>query len=183
MNIFTFRFINLLKNIMKKFISTTLFFLITLNLLVAQKKNEEIFHLKAGPIDGGYKKLIDIDKQDTLHYIYLGFQNQKYQSITDIKSIMITKKVILDEFQKDLKTAYKEMLKGEKISLAWEREDYKLNLYDFTKSIYISEGKGTGGYTILSKNQLATLIELLYQIDLGKDETKTALPIGEILEK
>ena len=145
------------------------FLLICPILLFAQKKRENIISERVGPLYVDYIRSIDMDKGDTLLYFYLGFQNAKYSSITDIKSVFITQKDVYQSFMKDLLSAHKVLAAGEKTNIDWDRSpNYKMNIYDFSKSNpYLQEGKGTGGYTVLSKGILINLIETMSQIDFG----------------
>jgi hypothetical protein len=117
---------------------------------------------------------IDLESQDTLSYVYLGFQNAKYTSITDIKSIFFSKDDIFKQFLKDLKIALEELKKNEKTNLNWDRSpNYQLKIYDFSKNLYVFEGEGTGGYTLLTQKNIQILIEQLSQIvEIGSDEIK-----------
>ena len=143
------------------------FFLVSSTFVFSQTKRIEILKEEVGPISVRYIKSINLDKGDTLYYIYLGFQNAKYTSITDIKSIGFTKDNIFKQFLKDLNIALEEMGKNEKVNLDWDRgPDYKLNIYDFNRnSLYVVQGTGTGGYTILTKNQVSDLIKILSRIE------------------
>lgn len=138
----------------------------------SQKKTVKLLEAGIGPISLEYSKSIDLENQDTLFYVYLGFQNAKYTSITDIKSIFFTKDEVFKKFIQDLKIALEELEKNEKIDLEWDRRpDYQLKLYSFSKDLYIIQGKGVEGYTKLTKKQIPTLIERLSQIvRLGSDE-------------
>lgn len=102
---------------------------------------------------------------DTLIYFYWGFQNQKYSQITDIGSIMITKKEDLQLLASSLqKVSEKEKGVSFEISVG----NYAtINLYDFANTIYISDKNGK--YTTISKNKAKEIaVELQEYINFLK---------------
>jgi hypothetical protein len=157
---------------MKKVLFITLIIIPFLSF--SQKKTVNLLESKVGPISLKYSMAIDLESQDTLSYVYLGFQNAKYTSITDIKSIFFSKDDIFKQFLKDLKIALEELKKNEKTNLNWDRSpNYQLKIYDFSKNLYVFEGEGTGGYTLLTQKNIQILIEQLSQIvEIGSDEIK-----------
>lgn len=157
---------------MKKVLFITLIIIPFLSF--SQKKTVNLLESQVGPISLKYSMTIDLENQDTLAYVYLGFQNAKYTSITDIKSIFFSKDEIFKQFLKDLKIALEELEKNEKINLEWDKSpNYQLKIYDWSKNLYVREGEGTGGYTTLSKKQIQILIERLSQIvAIGSNEIK-----------
>jgi len=145
---------------MKKFI--ILFLLSTFSLVVtAQNKTVKISELQIGVLSCKYSMRIDLEKKDTIRYIYLGFQNAKYSSITDIKSVMFdVSKDSTDvyDFKKDLKMALSEI--GNKTSISWDKKNYSVALYDFNNKLYLREASKDGsGYTLLTKGQVEKLID------------------------
>ena len=62
------------------------------------------------------------------------------------------------------------------------RDKYKLSLYDFTNNLYLAEAKGTGGYSIMSKKNVAEMLELVSTIDFGKETLLPAKTIDEIIQ-
>lgn len=160
---------------MKKTLST-LFALFLLTGLMAQKKTIDILTKKLGKIERiVYAKEVDLDKGDTAYYIYMGFQNAKYSTITDIKSIILTKEEDLAELIKDLRLALPEM--GTKTTLHFDRKKYSLAVYDFTKELSFGQAQNNGsGYCFLNKKDVEKLIALLETIQFGKDELLTPQP-------
>lgn len=143
------------------------FLLISSIFVFSQTKRIEILKEEIGPLSIKYVKSINLDKGDSLYFVYIGFQNAKYTSITDIKSLGFSKDNIFKQFLKDLNIALEEMEKNQKVNLDWDRSpDYKLNLYDFnSNNLYVVQGAGTGGYTIISKKQVSELIKILARIE------------------
>ena len=91
--------------------------------LNAQTKRLSISEKQIGGVNCKYYKSIDLDKIDTVAYVYLGFQNAKYSTISDIVSIffeLTTDSTDIFDFIKDLKTALPEM--GNKSSIAWNKK-------------------------------------------------------------
>ena len=80
-------------------------------------------------------------------YFYYGYQNQKYQHITDIGSVFLSKK-------SDLKL--------------FADKKFRMRLYDFSEMIYIEDTKDK--YTTLSKKNAKKLADEIYtKLDLLKD--------------
>lgn len=132
----------------------------------AQKKTVELSKQKIGELDCTYSKVIDLENADTTYYVYIGFQNAKYKSVSDFKSIMFRENEVLAEFIKDLKLAQPEL--GNKTNLDFNRKDYNLNVYDFSKNLSIGESskKGTG-YCYVSKKDVEKLLGYLESIKFG----------------
>ncbi len=132
---------------------------------IGQTKEVIISKESIGSISCKYALSINMDKGDTLRYIYIGFQNEKYSSITDIKSIAfhaLKDSAGIIKFNKDLRAAVLEM--GSKTEMSWSRDAYDLALFDFTDKLYVIEGKKGSGYTTLSKKQVFQLIDWLDKI-------------------
>jgi hypothetical protein len=113
----------------------------------------------------GYEIVNSIREKDTMTYFYYGFQNQKYQHITDIGSVFLSKKSDLKLFaDKLIEFSVKE--KGTDISFA--DKIFKMMLYDFSEMIYIEDSKGK--YTTISKKNAKKLADEIYtKLDLLKD--------------
>ncbi len=136
----------------------------------AQVKTIKLLDTRVANVHILYDKMVDLEKNDTLYMVYMGFQNAKYSSITDIKSIAITDSTTFNEFKKDLNTAFKQMETGEKVSMRWDRKEYGLILHDWTSELSLENGeKYSRGYTYLSKKQVLKLITQVSRINLGSD--------------
>lgn len=139
-------------------------FIILVLPLFGQTKQNTLSEKKISELSCSYYQSIDIDKNDTNNYIYLSFQNAKYQAITDIKSILFNRKYNKEEiieFINNLKTAQKEM--GLKQNITWTKNKYKISLYDFSNDLYLSENK-YDGYTKIKKHNVELLINWLESI-------------------
>ena len=136
----------------------------------AQTKRENLLSDKVGTINIKYIKSTDLDKNDIYYFVYLSFQNEKYTTITDTKSLGFKDKESLSEFVKDLNTAKTQMDLNQKVNLSWNRNNYNLKLYDFTNVLYITQSDGVKGYCTINNNLVEKLIQLLSKIDFGKDE-------------
>lgn len=144
-----------------------LLFALALSLSVnAQTKRVIISEAQIGEISAKYLKSINIETKDTLYLAYMGFQNKKYKSITDIKSIYFKTQDEINEFVKDLKLAVSES--ESKTSMDWNRVNYTIMLFEFTNQIYLYQGKGNG-YTTLSKKHSENLIEWLEGFEFRKE--------------
>ncbi len=134
----------------------------------AQKKRVTILESKIGLLNTNYSKTIDLETKTTLYYLYIGFQNQKYTSITDLKYVFITNDADLKDLIKDLKMAMPEM--ENKQTIEWTKDLYKLTLYDFSDKLYFYESPKKGsGYTTISKKEVEKLILWLESIQFGKE--------------
>jgi hypothetical protein len=134
---------------------------------MAQKKRVDVSKSNIGSLMSTYVKSIDLEVKDTVYYVYIGFQNEKYKTITDAKSIFLTKDVEVKALIKDLKTAVLEM--ETKQNIEWRKELYVLALYDFSNRLYISEKPTKGsGYTTISKKEVEELIKWLESFEFGK---------------
>ena len=132
----------------------------------AQIKNVKISESRIASIGAKYAKMINVEKEDTSYYVYLGFQNAKYESITDIKSIMIHSKEDLELLIKDLKLASADM--GTKTTISYKSESFSVSVYDFSKELYLEEGKKGSGYTKLNKKSVEKLVIWLESIKFNE---------------
>ena len=98
-----------------------------------------------------YQSVIGVD---TMVYYYFSFQNQKYQHITDLGSIMLVKKEDVLLMQQQLKE-YAEIT--EKLTQSVKTLNYQISIYDFSNNIYLTDSKGK--YTTLTKKEAIKLSE------------------------
>ena len=147
---------------------TTLIAILFCFTLSAQIKTINITENKINGLSCEYSKSIDLEKGDTLYYIFLGFQNANYSNIIDIKSLFFKNNTVLKQFIKDLTAGLNEM-DNKATSISWARDSYTIDKHDFSTSLYISESKGTGGYFIFNKKSVNKLLKWLYRIDFGSD--------------
>ena len=112
--------------------------------------------------EGIFEVMESIKNTDTMVYYYFSFQNQKYQYISDLGSILLNKKDDVKELSQGLlKLATHE----EKISITIENKSFSISIYDFSNNVYLSDKNGK--YTTMSKKQAMKLSEsLLSYIDL-----------------
>jgi hypothetical protein len=156
--------------------------LVSISVNAQTKRDKFIDRYAGGNVKLTYQRSIDLDKGDTTFMVFFIYQNAKYSAITDTKIIGLYSKEELAQFVKDMKTAYKQMLTGEKVSIDWSRNEYKLRLFDFTNDLYLIEAKGTGGYSIMTKKHVAEMLELVSTIDFGKETLLPAKTIDEIIQ-
>jgi len=154
---------------MKKLLLTSILFFSFL-LSFCQTKKTTIAENQIGAISCEFARSIKLETNDTLNYLYFSFQNSKYKSITDLKSIFFT--ITKDssdifEFVKSLKAAYNEM--GTKTDITWDKKDYRISLYSFNDKLYLCEPIEEGtGYTTLNKEQTNQLINWIEEIGFIK---------------
>lgn len=133
---------------MKKLITTILILVAVQG--IAQKKTVVVSDLRIGYTHLEKAISIDLDKGDSLKYIYISFKNDKYKSITDIKSVILTNEEDYNQFRTDMKLATQEMSTGSNIN--WARDAYTLSVYDFTNTVYLSDKRRLGSTQLYKKN-------------------------------
>jgi hypothetical protein len=102
---------------------------------------------------------------DTSMYFYMGFQNKKYQHITDIGSVIFTTKSYLAAFMEKL-WVMADMEKG--IDFTDKIGTTTLSRYSFSRNVYITDREGK--YTYLTKGQISRMVaELEKYLHLLKD--------------
>jgi hypothetical protein len=135
--------------------------------IIAQNKTVNISKTTIGGLRPSYAKSINLEVKDSIYYVYIGFENEKYSTISDSKSLFLTQDVHVKAFTNDLKTAKLEM--ETKQNIEWKKELYGLSLFDFSDKLYILESASDGsGYTTISKKDLEELIKWLESIEFGK---------------
>ena len=151
--------------------------------LYSQQSTKTIYEKKFGSLDCKFERMIDLSKSDTSYFIYCGFQNQKYSSITDLGSIFIVNQTDLLKVIKDLKECLKYM-DDKSINYSIEHKRYvgtkseevvgRFYLYDWSKGLYISDdSKLTEKYTSINKKKLLKWIgwlEMINNDNLLKDK-------------
>ena len=93
------------------------------------------------------------EEADTNVYFYMGFQNMKYQYITDIWSLYFISKSEMTEFA----TKLNEFALLGKENVSETIGDYKLQIYDFSNGVYITDKEGK--YTMIPKKKAIKLAE------------------------
>ena len=146
--------------------------------LYSQKSNKTIYEKNFGSLDCEFERVIDLSTSDTSYYIYCGFQNIKYSSITDLGGIFLTYQTDLMKVIEDLKDCLKYM-DDESINYSVDVKRFvgttseevrgKFYIYDFSKNLYISDlSQLTEKYTTVNKKKLLKWIEWLEMI--GNDK-------------
>ena len=125
---------------------------------IAQRKTVKVSELRVGFTHLEKAISIDLDKGDSLSYVYISFKNDKYKTITDIKSVILYSAEEYNQFRKDIKLAFQEMTTGSNIN--WARDEYTISVYDFTNTVYLSD-KRRLGTTQLDKRELPRITKWL----------------------
>lgn len=133
---------------------TNLFILIFLvsQFSIAQKEVQKT--LSSSPLGWEINQVIR-DDADTNVYFYMGFQNMKYQYITDIWSLYFVSKSEMTEFA----TKLNEFALLGKENVSETIGDYKLQTFDFSNGVYITDKEGK--YTMIPKKKAIKLSEEL----------------------
>lgn len=132
----------------------------------SQEKKIILSQAKVGSVKCEYKKVTDLENSIRGLHVSFVFQNEKYKNITDTKVIVFLVESengpsSVTDFLKDIKAAFKEM--DTKQDISWDRKDYSLNLYDFSKLLYLYKDKG---YTTLSKKEVEKMINWIESLGL-----------------
>jgi hypothetical protein len=97
------------------------------------------------------------DRQGTGHYLYFGYQDNEFKTITVIKSIMFDAETQVEQlkgFRDNLVAAagYKD-----NADVAWQTDDYRIQRYSFTEKVYLYNENDR--YTIISKNDATKIAD------------------------
>lgn len=103
---------------------------------------------------GSFDIVQKVQNDDTTTYFVFTYQNQKYQHISDLGIILMFDKGNVKKFAEVLKE-YSQ--KEDKIQLSYKLKDFSIELYDFSKNIYINDSKGK--YTSVSKKQASKMAD------------------------
>ncbi len=103
---------------------------------------------------GSFDIVQKVQNDDTTTYFVFTYQNQKYQHISDLGIILMFDKGNVKKFAEVLKE-YSQ--KEDKIQLSYKLKDFSIELYDFSKNIYINDSKGK--YTSVSKKQASKIAD------------------------
>jgi hypothetical protein len=147
---------------------TILTFATILSVLVAeaQTKTNSITKTKIGNLsEVSYEEFIDLKKEDTTRYVYLGFQNSQYSYIIDLAGIYLwnpdTDKTDVNNFIKDLQLAIDNL----GVTMWNQQKNYRISISEkLPKMIFLgcgNESSKKDAYTTLSKKNAEKLIEWL----------------------
>jgi hypothetical protein len=133
---------------------TNLFILIFLvsQFSIAQKEVQKT--LASSPLGWEISQVIR-DDADTNVYFFMGFQNMKYQYITDIWSLYFVSKSEMTEFA----TKLNEFALLGKENISETIGDYKLQIFDFSNGVYVTDKEGK--FTLIPKKKAIKLAEEL----------------------
>ena len=144
---------------MKKLLSVLLVLGFFSTHLFSQTIKKDLNSKKIGSLNCKHSMSINVERSDTSYYVFCGFQNQKYSSITDIGSIFMSTMVEKDRIVSDLKKCVKYM---DDKSISFTLNEF--TLYDFSKNLYINDESGVKKYTTLNKRNVLKWIEWLESI-------------------
>jgi hypothetical protein len=147
---------------------TLLTFATILSVLVAeaQTKTNTIVKTKIGNLTSvAYQEFIDLKKEDTTRYVYLGFQNAEYTYLSDYAGIYLWNpdkdKSDVNDFIKDLQI----MIDNLGSTMYNEEKHYRVHISEkLPRLIFLgcgSEDSKRGAYTTISKKNAEQLIEWL----------------------
>ena len=125
----------------------------------SQTTSSKLLSQKIGNLSCKNVMEINLTNNDTSYYVYCSFQNDEYEHIIDIGSIMITSKNKLTTTINQLKQCLKYMEIG--------KVDFSVGsfrLYDFAVVLYIYDGDKT---TTIFKKSVIEWIDFLERCKLG----------------
>jgi hypothetical protein len=115
----------------------------------------------SGYLDCNHVQLIE---KDTLEYISISFQNMKYSTISDIKSLVFHQDIVRLQLIDDLKKMT-EYAKSDDIMT--QRKEYSLHKIENSNNIFLTiKSSNIESYTILNKRVIEKLNEWLISIKL-----------------
>jgi hypothetical protein len=128
----------------------------------AQEIKNNLSKQRILPLECKHTQVINLSTQDTSSYVWCGFQNIKYTSITDIGSVFITSQTELDELISALKIALKLKTENPNLVYSFTAAGNEFDTYEFNKTaLYIQDGRK---YTAITMDNLAKWIEYLETI-------------------
>jgi hypothetical protein len=147
---------------------TILTFATILSVLIAeaQTKTNTIVKTKIGNLTSvAYQEFIDLKKEDTTKYVYLGFQNAQYNYITDIEGIYLwnpnKNKSIVTDFIQDLQV----MIDNMGSTMFNQEKHYRIHISErLPRLIFLgcgSDDSDKDAYTTITKKNAEALIEWL----------------------
>lgn len=132
----------------------------------SQTKTNTITKTKFGNLsEVAYKEFVDLKKEDTTKYIYLGFRNAEYTYLSDYTGIYLWRpnedKSVVTDFIEDLQV----MIDNMGNTMFNEEKHYRIHISDrLPRLIFIgcgSEDSKRGAYTTITKKNAEELIQWL----------------------
>ena len=106
-----------------------------------------------------------IENSDTTTFFSYTYQNQKYQHISDLGIILTFEKASVKQLA-ELLMEFSQKEPG--ITISNHSKDFTIDLYDFSKNIYLTDTKGK--YTAISKKQAVKMAdEILNNLHLLRE--------------
>lgn len=164
------------------------------NTLTAQVKYLTIIEQYKNNYYLNYKKKVDFNTKESSFSFFFIFQTNNQLSTSfetngslntskiNSKSIAIFSKEELNQFFNDLKSCYKEMKSNQKVDISWERSNYRLSLYNFSKNLYVYVDD-TDAKTILSQKDVIKILEIIARIDFGTEVLFDKKTINDIIQE
>lgn len=115
-------------------------------------------------IKGEFTRTIDLNTNDTAYYVYMSYQNRRYQHIVDIGSIMIWDQKTLTKFRNRMYECTKYM-NYRRQNIRFNHNDYELYVTDHSRNLYFNSPRGDE-YTYLGKVYIIKLLKWLNTITI-----------------
>jgi hypothetical protein len=132
----------------------------------AQTKTNTVTKTKIGNLtEVSYQEFIDLKKEDTTRYVYLGFRNAEYTYLSDWAGIYLWNPnedtTVVSDFVKDLQLAIDNL----GITMWNEQKHYRISISEkLPRMIFLgcgSDDNKRGAYTTISRKNAEELIQWL----------------------
>lgn len=106
---------------------------------------------------GSFSITQKIQDSDTSTFFSFTYQNQKYQHISDLGIILTFDKASVKQLA-ELLMEFSQKDPG--VQVSHKTKDYTIDLYDFSRNIYLTDTKGK--YTAISKKQAIKMADEIF---------------------
>ncbi len=163
---------------MKNLILVVFVFLIV-NVAKSQTKTVTLLEKNINSLKVKYIKISNLDSDEIQYKFSLDFSKPTNSYSEHLKGINFETKIEYNAFYKDLTSAYTQMNSGEAADVKWDREKYRLSLYDTTiipiPDLILAENDDLSTKIRLNKRNLNELLKLMSSIDfLDKTPSNTS---------
>lgn len=145
------------------------FVFLNLNIAKSQTKTITLIERDINSLKVKYLKISNLDSDDIQYKFSLDFSKPTNSYSQNLKVINFETKIEYNAFYKDLTSAYKQMNSGEAADVKWDRDKYRLSLYDTTlitiPDLILAENDDLTTNIRLNKRNVYELLKLMSSID------------------
>ncbi len=155
------------------------FVFLIVNVAKSQTKTITLLERNINSLKVKYIKISNLDSDEIQYKFSLDFSKPTNSYSEHLKGINFETKIEYNAFYKDLTSAYTQMNSGEAADVKWDREKYRLSLYDTTiipiPDLILAENDDLSTKIRLNKRNLNELLKLMSSIDfLDKTPSNTS---------